>query len=263
MPKVKAVSAYLADHENPEAAIEAAIADARSESAAARRFKRAYTPLVESLELPASIEDSDTAIDAARDASRAAVAKLSEPKDDGTADALTAILDELQERLGFDLSALSELPEDASEAQVSKALDVALKPVSDRFARADEAERLTGELTVAKAAKALGIEDAALTEWLGDRKVTTGKAKDAEGNEVDTYGVAVGDTFKPLDSFQTVRALKPKEAEPAPAPAPGVGFVRQPSAAASAAPTLDPVQARIQQRQEALQKAHNPLSAKE
>lgn len=209
MPKAKSAAQYVADHDTPEAAVDAAIADARSESAAARRFKRAYTPLVETLKLPANVEDSDSAIDAARDSARDALKAAGE----GTPDTASANrLKVLTERLGavfkLDTSTLAALPADATAEQITTAIDALLTPVGERLGRTDTLER---EVTVGKAAKFAAVEDADLLEFLGERvpvarKVKV-KAEDGTETEEEQYGLGEGDNWKALTEFKPVQAL--------------------------------------------------------
>lgn len=63
-----------------------------------------------------------------------------------------------------------------------------------------------------RAAAALGVSEAELAEWLGERKLTSSKVKDGDGKDVDAYGLTVKgtdgkDTFKPLTDFQTFQKL--------------------------------------------------------
>lgn len=202
MPRLKTPAQYVTDHETPEAAVEAAIADARSEGAAARRFKRAYTPLVEALKLSASVDDSDGAIDAARDAARDAVTALSASGDEESP--AESFLQELVERLGLDLAPLETLPDGATDAQAAQALDLALKPVTERFTRGDEAVTALTQRekadAVRTAAEAIGFKNNVLGDRLtadgltdpvvreteqGGKKLRVAYVKDAQGAEHD------------------------------------------------------------------------------
>lgn len=84
--------------------------------------------------------------------------------------------------------------------------------LQQRISRADDADRLERTVTLQRAASASGLTEAELSEWLGERQLTSGKAKDKDGKDVDAYGLTVKgedgkDVFKPLTEFPTFQKL--------------------------------------------------------
>lgn len=224
MPKARTPSAYLSDHDTPEAAIEQAIADARSESAAARRFKRAYTPLVETLKLSPTIEDSDDAVSAARDAAKDALsaATTAEPDTD-TLDTLRGLLDAYAEHTGIDLvTALEGLDEKATDEQVDALIAETFKPLTESQARVQTLERevLAGQLKVSP-------DD--LNDYLGNRQPVRRKVKAEDGTESEVAGIGEGDAWRPLSEVKAIQALAgattttAAKPEPKPLPVGGAG----------------------------------------
>lgn len=242
MPKAKSPATYLSDHESPEDAIAAAIADARSESAAARRFKRAYSPLVDSLKLPASIEDSDDAVAAARDAARDAVQALGTGDGDGEAlEALTGLLDAYAEHTGINLmAALETLPDDATDAQVDALIGEQFAPLSTL-----KADAYTGKLSAAAAA--LGVPVETLAEITDGKPVTARTVTAEDGTEQTEWLMGEGEGAKALHTLRTVQAIR----APADAPAPKPPAPPLPTGGAGGKPApSNPIQDRIKARQE-------------
>jgi hypothetical protein len=205
----KTPAQYVADHETPEAAVEAALSDARGENSGARRFTRAYTPLVESLKLTTALSDDDADIEAARDLAREAIRTLGSEKPNPALDATRALLGQIGERLGMDLTPVLNLKLDGLTAEQitaaqTTALDTVVQPVQARLDRVDELEAST---TRTKISAALKVPEDALSEWLGDRKPTLGKVKTEDGTESEVYGLGTGESFKPLSGFTTLAAL--------------------------------------------------------
>ena len=98
-----------------------------------------------------------------------------------------------------------------------------LESLPARLERAGQADELEATVARTKAAQAVGVPEDALGEWLGDRKPVLGKVKDAEGKELEVYGLGSGESFKPLSSFSTLAALK-GTGTPAPVTPPAAAF---------------------------------------
>jgi predicted RNase H-like nuclease (RuvC/YqgF family) len=124
------------------------------------------------------------------------------------ADSVAALIEEITDRTGLDFSGLEGAKTDED---VSKALDAAFKPLTDRLSRAEQADTLERTLALTKAATALSVGEADLTEWLAGRDLKVGTVKNAEGQDVEAFGITVkdgdADTFKPLTEFKTFTAL--------------------------------------------------------
>lgn len=214
----RSVQQYLDAHEgNAEEALKAAVRDVaqrESQNTAARAFRRAYQPLIEALKLPADV-DTDSEQEAQTLAART-LESLSQ-SDDSEDDAASILLAELVDRLKLDLAPLEELADNATDAQVSAALDLALKPVTEPLGRVQTLER---EQAVNKAAQAAGVPADALAEFLGDRVPVSRKVKGEDGTETDVYGLGEGESWKALGEFKTVQALAGTGSKPEPKAAP-------------------------------------------
>ena len=216
----KSVQQYLDAHEgNAEEALRAAVRDVaqrESQNTAARAFKRAYTPLVESLELPADV-DTDSEQEAQALAARALDSLSAPPADkeaEGVIDALKAIIETYAEATGVDLlAALEGLPEDVADDAVEARLDEALAPISalkDRARRAD----------LQDAAAYAGKPVDALADYLegkvwGKRTVTA-----EDGSEREEWGIGEGEAFRPLTEVPALRAIAPAAEKASPVPLP-------------------------------------------
>lgn len=240
----KSWNQYLEAHEgDAEAAGKAAVADIakrENQNTAARAFKRAYTPLVESLKLPADV-DTDSEGEAQTLAARAleGVSKPGKDEDaEATIDALTALIETYAEKTGIDLSAvLDGLPDNADDEAVNARIDEAFKPLSSL-----QSDAYNGKL--AQAATALGKPADALAEILEGKTLEKRTVKAADGTESEQWGIPTGDTFKPLSDLKSIQLLgtaQPDRPQPAPLPTGQRGGAHQPVSA---------VQARIQAQQE-------------
>lgn len=111
--------------------------------------------------------------------------------------------------------------------------------LTGRLTRAEEADTLERTLNVQRASSASGVQEPLLMEWLNGRPLTAERRKDAEGKDVDVYGVTVregdAEVFKPLSDFATFTALtaehKPEpQRQQFPAQATGGGKPKAPDA---------------------------------
>ena len=184
-----------------------------------------------------SLEDAQAALSKVRAA---------DAKKRTTIDALEAERDALQgqvttyeahgtpEQIGAQLAtltaALGGLEKAGIDVKDPAALGSFLESLPARLERAGKADELEVAVARTKAAQAVGVPEDSLNEWLGDRKPTLGKVKDAAGVEMEVYGIGSGESFKPLSGFSTLAALK-GQTIPAPAVLPaaftGVGGQRE------------------------------------
>lgn len=215
----KSVQQYLDAHEgNPEEALKAAVRDVaqrESQNAAARAFKRAYSPLIESLKLPVDV-DTDSEQEAQALAARA-LDGLSTPDADAqaTIEALRDVLDIYADATGIDLGeVLGNLPDGASDEEVEARIAEAFKPLDELRHRATRAD-------LQDAAAFAGKPVDALADYLEGK--TWGKriVKGEDGQEREVWGIGDGDNFKPLTDVPALRAIAPAQPDkPAPAPLP-------------------------------------------
>lgn len=221
---MKSIEQYLQDAGNdPQTALSALHRDAErldSRNLQARRKARVYDVLAEGLDLPADVGEDEAAVG---EQAKRALARLEEAE--GAADAAGALLEEMTERLGLDLSGLSEAD---SEEAVKTALDAAFQPLSERLERADRAGETEAALTRNRAASAEGVPESDLTEWLAGRSLT--RQEQGEGDQKrEVYGLMDGETFKPLSSYATFQRLKSAPTPPAPIPTPAQQTTTTPS----------------------------------
>lgn len=236
---------YLDAHEgNAEEALRAAVRDVaqrESQNTAARAFKRAYAPLVESLKLPVDV-DTDTEQEAQTLAARA----LDGLSKDGAAQTLADVYAAALKAAGIDpdalLDRLQKLPEGASGDERAAAIAEHVKPVKDAAGRALELER---KVSITEAAQALGKPADALAEILEGKTLEKRTVKGADGGESEQWGILQGDTFRPLSELRSIQLLAPAQPDkPAPAPLPT-------GQRGGNARPVDPVQARIEARKAA------------
>src|SRR5689334_779602 len=116
------VQKYLDAHDgDAEKALAAAVADVgkrENQNTSARAFKRAYSPLVESLKLPTDV-DSESETEAQTLAARALTTLQAKPDreaDPEALDTLRDLLDAYKEHTGIDLvGTLEAIPENATD----------------------------------------------------------------------------------------------------------------------------------------------------
>ncbi|EYB69056.1 hypothetical protein DEIPH_ctg011orf0021 [Deinococcus phoenicis] len=212
---------YLDTHEgNAEEALKAAVRDVaqrESQNTAARAFKRAYSPLIESLKLPQDV-DTDSEQEAQTLAARA-LDSLGQPAADeeteAVIDALQAIIETYADATGIDLPALLDgLPESATDDDVTARIDEAFAPLTalqDRATRAD----------LQDAAAFAGKPVEALADYLEGKTWGRRTVKAEDGSEREEWGIGEGEKFKPLTAvpgLQAIASVQPDKPAPAPLP---------------------------------------------
>lgn len=157
-------------------------------------------------------QESLDAMTAERDALQG---KLTEAEEG--ADALTALLEEVQERAGLDLSGLEAAK---SEKEIQAALDAAFEPLTALKTQAQESATLRRERDLTQAAQALGKPADALAEILEGKALEKRTVKAQDGSESEQWGIPQGDTFKPLSELRSIQLLGTAAQPDKPAPAP-------------------------------------------